>query len=102
MEKPERCGEQELLSLNEVIEKYTNLLERLWQSTLQMREKILSACKFFKDHKNTLLMIFLIASIALISSLSYKTYNTSQNAKAGEIYDAWFSSISTEAPLKVR
>jgi len=60
-------------------------------------ERFSALVNFFKDHKNTFLMIFLIASIALISSLSYKSYTASQNAKAAEIYDAWFSSISTEA-----
>ena len=63
-------------------------------------ERFSALVNFFKDHKNTFLMIFLIASIALISSLSYKSYTASQNAKAAEIYDAWFSSISTEALLK--
>ena len=63
-------------------------------------ERFSALVNFFKDHKNTFLMIFLTASIALISSLSYKSYAASQNAQAAEIYDAWFSSISTEAPLK--
>ena len=59
-------------------------------------ERFAAFVNFFKDHKNTLLISFLALATILISSISYKTYNTSQNLKAGEIYDAWFASISAD------
>ena len=60
-------------------------------------ERFAAFVNFFKDHKNTLLISFLALSTILIFSISYKTYNTSQNLKAGEIYDAWFANLSSES-----
>ncbi len=60
-------------------------------------ERFAAFVNFFKDHKNTLLISFLALVTILISSISYKTYNTSQNLKAGEIYDAWFVNLSSES-----
>ena len=60
-------------------------------------ERISAFINFFKDHKNTLLIGFLLLASVLISSISYKSYNTSQNTKAAEIYDAWFMSLSNES-----
>ena len=60
-------------------------------------ERFAAFVNFFKDHKNTLLISFLVLATILISSISYKTYNTSQNLKAGEIYDAWFVNLSDES-----
>lgn len=60
-------------------------------------ERFSALVNFFKDNKNTLLSGFFIVSIMLISSISYKSYTSSQNAKAAEIYDAWFLSLSTES-----
>ena len=60
-------------------------------------ERFAAFVNFFKDHKNTLLISFLALATILISSISYKTYNTSQNLKAGEIYDAWFVNLSSES-----
>ena len=60
-------------------------------------ERFAAFVNFFKDHKNTLLISFLALATILISSISYKTYNTSQNLKAGEIYDAWFINLSDES-----
>ena len=60
-------------------------------------ERFAAFVNFFKDHKNTLLISFLALATILISSISYKTYNTSQNLKAGEIYDAWFVSLSADS-----
>ena len=60
-------------------------------------ERFAAFVNFFKDHKNTLLISFLALATILISSISYKTYNTSQNLKAGEIYDAWFVNLSDES-----
>jgi predicted negative regulator of RcsB-dependent stress response len=62
-------------------------------------ERFSGLVNFFKDNKNTFLVILLIVSIALISSLSYKSYTSSQNSKAAEIYDAWFSTFTTEASV---
>ena len=59
-------------------------------------ERFSALVNFFKDNKNTLLIGFFIVSIMLLSSISYKSYTSSQNAKAAEIYDAWFLSLSTE------
>ena len=59
-------------------------------------ERFSAFVNFFKDNKNTLLIGFLIVSIILISSTSYKSYASSQNAKAAEIYNAWFLSLSAE------
>ena len=60
-------------------------------------ERISAFINFFKDHKNTLLIGFLLLASVLISSISYKSYNTSQNTKAAEIYDAWFLNLSNES-----
>ena len=60
-------------------------------------ERFAAFVNFFKDHKNTLLISFLALATIVISSISYKTYNTSQNLKAGEIYDAWFVNLSDES-----
>ena len=40
-------------------------------------ERFAAFVNFFKDHKNTLLISFLALVTILISSISYKTYNTS-------------------------
>tara|TARA_B100000965_G_scaffold63244_1_gene49043 strand:- start:889 stop:1533 length:645 start_codon:yes stop_codon:yes gene_type:complete len=60
-------------------------------------ERFAAFINFFKDYKNPLLISFLALATILISSISYKTYNTSQNLKAGEIYDAWFVNLSAES-----
>ncbi len=60
-------------------------------------ERFSAFIDFFKDHKNTLLIGFLLLASVLISSISYKSYNTSQNTKAAEIYDAWFLNLSNES-----
>jgi len=60
-------------------------------------ERFLAFVNFFKDNKNTLLMIFFIISIILISSISYKSYTSSKNARAAEIYDSWFLSFSADS-----
>ena len=60
-------------------------------------ERFSAFVNFFKDNKNTLLISFLIVSIIFISSTSYKSYTSSQNAKAAEIYNAWFLSLSAES-----
>ncbi len=60
-------------------------------------ERFSAFINFFKDHKNTLLIGFLLLASVLISSISYKSYNTSQNTKAAEIYDAWFLNLSNES-----
>ena len=60
-------------------------------------ERFSAFVNFFKDHKNTLLIgSFLLLSI-LGSSIGFKSYNTSQNIKAAEIYDAWFVNLSAES-----
>ena len=60
-------------------------------------ERFSAFVNFFKDNKNTLLISFLIVSIIFISSTSYKSYTSSQNAKAAEIYNAWFLNLSAES-----
>ena len=52
---------------------------------------------FFKDYKNTLLIGFLFLASILVSSVSYKSYTTSKNIKAAEIYDAWFVNLSADS-----
>ena len=52
---------------------------------------------FFKDYKNTLLIGFLFLASILVSSVSYKSYITSKNIKAAEIYDAWFVNLSADS-----
>jgi len=59
-------------------------------------ERFLAFVNFFKDNKNTLLIGFLAISITLISSISYKSYTSSQNKKAAEIYDVWFLNLSAD------
>ena len=60
-------------------------------------ERFSAFVNFFKDHKNTLLIGFLFLASILISSISYKSYNTSKNIKAAEIYDAWFVNLSADS-----
>tara|TARA_B100000287_G_scaffold434178_1_gene497913 strand:+ start:109 stop:753 length:645 start_codon:yes stop_codon:yes gene_type:complete len=60
-------------------------------------ERFLGLVNFFKDNKNSLLIGFLIIAAVLISSISYKSYTSSQNAKAAEIYDVWFLSLSDDS-----
>jgi len=59
-------------------------------------ERFLAFVNFFKDNKNTLLIGFLMVSITLISFISYKSYTSSQNKKAAEIYDIWFLNLSAD------
>ena len=60
-------------------------------------ERFSAFVNFFKDHKNTLLIGFLVLASILISSIGYKSYNTSQNLAAAQIYDAWFINLSAES-----
>ena len=60
-------------------------------------ERFSAFVNFFKDHKNTLLIGFFFLASILVSSISYKSYNTSKNIKAAEIYDAWFVNLSTDS-----
>tara|TARA_B100001063_G_scaffold111558_1_gene104149 strand:- start:440 stop:1084 length:645 start_codon:yes stop_codon:yes gene_type:complete len=60
-------------------------------------ERFSAFVNFFKDHKNTLLIGFLVLALTLISSIGYKSYNTSQNLAAAQIYDAWFINLSAES-----
>lgn len=60
-------------------------------------ERFSAFVNFFKDYKNTLLIGFLFLASILVSSISYKSYNTSKNLKAAEIYDAWFVNLSADS-----
>ena len=60
-------------------------------------ERFSAFINFFKDHKNSLLIGFLLLTFILISSVSYKSYSSSQNLKAGEIYDAWFVGLTNDS-----
>ena len=60
-------------------------------------ERFSAFVNFFKDHKNTLLIGFFLLASILISSIGYKSYNTSQNLAAAQIYDAWFINLSAES-----
>ena len=60
-------------------------------------ERFSAFVNFFKDHKNTLLIGFFLLASILISSIGYKSYNTSQNLAAAKIYDAWFINLSAES-----
>ena len=56
-------------------------------------ERFSAFVNFFKDNKNTLLISFFLLASILVSSIGYKSYITSQNLKAAEIYDAWLIKI---------
>ena len=60
-------------------------------------ERFSAFVNFFKDHKNTLLIGFLVLASILVSLIGYKSYNTSKNIKAAEIYDAWFVNLSADS-----
>ncbi len=60
-------------------------------------ERFSAFVNFFKDNKNTLLIGFFLLSSILVLSIGYKSYNTSQNFKSAEIYDAWFENLSVES-----
>ena len=60
-------------------------------------ERFSAFVNFFKDHKNSLLIGFLLLIFILISSVSYQSYSSSQNLKAGEIYDAWFVGLANDS-----
>jgi len=60
-------------------------------------ERFSAFINFFKDHKNSLLIGFLLLTFILISSVSYKSYSSSQNLKAGKIYDAWFVGLANDS-----
>ena len=60
-------------------------------------ERFSAFVNFFKDHKNNLLIGFFLLASILVSSISYKSYNTSKNIKAAEIYDAWFVNLSADS-----
>ncbi len=60
-------------------------------------ERFSAFVNFFKDNKNTLLISFFLLASILFSSIGYKSYITSQNLKAAEIYDAWFVNLSAES-----
>ena len=53
--------------------------------------------KFLKDNKNFLLIGFALISIVLITSISYQSFTSNQNARAAEIYDAWFTGLAAES-----
>ena len=63
-------------------------------------ERFSALVNFFKDNKNTFLIIFIVASVFLISSLSYKSYTLSQNSKAAKLYDEWYSSQVSETSIE--
>ena len=63
-------------------------------------ERFSALVNFFKDNKNTFLIIFIVASVFLISSLSFKSYTLSQNSKAAKLYDAWYSSQVSETSIE--
>ncbi len=60
-------------------------------------ERFAAFVNFFKDNKNTLLGTFLLISIVLISNIGYKSYTSSQNLKAAEIYDTWFLNMLSDS-----
>ena len=60
-------------------------------------ERFSAFVNFFKDHKNILLIGFLVLASILVSLIGYKSYNTSKNLKAAEIYDAWFVNLSADS-----
>ena len=60
-------------------------------------ERFSAFVNFFKDNKNTLLISFFLLASILVSSIGYKSYITSQNLKAAEIYDAWFVNLFAES-----
>ena len=60
-------------------------------------ERFSAFINFFKDHKNSLLIGFLLLTFILISCVSYKSYSSSQNLKAGEIYDTWFVGLANDS-----
>ena len=64
-------------------------------------ERFSAFVNFFKDNKNTLLIGFFILASILISSIGYKSYNTSQNLAAAQIYDAWVTNLSAESASAV-
>jgi predicted negative regulator of RcsB-dependent stress response len=45
-------------------------------------ERFSAFVNFFKDHKNTLLIGSLLLAAILISSMGYKSYNSSQNIQS--------------------
>ena len=59
-------------------------------------ERFSAFVNFFKDHKNTLVIGFLLLAFILTSSIGYKSYSSSQNLKAAEIYDAWSAGLTNE------
>jgi len=59
-------------------------------------ERFSAFVNFFKDHKNTLVIGFLLLAFILTSSIGYKSYSSSQNLKAAEIYDAWSVGLANE------
>lgn len=60
-------------------------------------ERFSAFVNFFKDHKNTLVIGFLLLAFILTSSIGYKSYSSSQNLKAAEIYDAWSAGLTNES-----
>ena len=60
-------------------------------------ERFAAFVNFFKDHKNTLVIGFLLLAFILTSSIGYKSYSSSQNLKAAEIYDAWSAGLNNES-----
>ena len=60
-------------------------------------ERFSAFVNFFKDHKNTLVIGFLLLAFILTSSIGYKSYSSSQNLKAAEIYDAWSVGLVNES-----
>lgn len=57
-------------------------------------ERFAAIVNFFKDNKNFLLIGFALISIVLITSISYQSFTSNQNARAAEIYDAWFTGLA--------
>ncbi|MDB4043076.1 tetratricopeptide repeat protein [Gammaproteobacteria bacterium] len=60
-------------------------------------ERFAAIVNFFKDNKNFLLIGFALISIVLITSISYQSFTSNQNARAAVIYDAWFTGLAAES-----
>ena len=60
-------------------------------------ERFAAIVNFFKDNKNFLLIGFALISIVLITSISYQSFTSNQNARAAEIYYAWFTGLAAES-----
>ena len=60
-------------------------------------ERVTAIVDFLKRNQKSIFLIFSSILFVAITSISYRTYQDNQNAKASELYDTWFLGVAEES-----